>query len=144
MQDCLFCKIASGEIPSKKIYENDHVVAFLDINPSAPGHTLVVPKRHYNNILDVDEKTLVHLIDGVQTVAKRMSEKLGSDITVLQNNGRTSGQIVFHIHFHIIPRTEGDGIHFVHHRIQVSEQELDEMKNKLEKPSHASSSFSGW
>jgi histidine triad (HIT) family protein len=140
MQECLFCKIVSGEIPSKKIYEDDDALAFLDINPAAPGHTLIVSKKHYMNLLDVDELTLRRLINVVQRVSRRIASELKSDVMVLSNNGRASGQIVFHIHFHVVPRYEGDGIHLTHKRMQLSEEDMETMRKKLniekEKSSH--------
>jgi len=132
MHDCLFCKIASGEIPSKKIYEDSATLAILDINPAAVGHILVIPKKHFENIFDVEEPTLRELIESTQKVAKNLREKLDCDVMILQNNGRAAGQIVSHIHFHVIPRKEGDGIHLTHQRFQMSEEQLEDMRKKLE------------
>ncbi len=100
--DCLFCKIIKGEIPSMKIYEDDILIAFLDINPLAVGHTLIVPKKHYKDITDIDNTTLVHIID----VAKMLKEKLENNlkcngISLIQNNG--DAQEIKHFHLHLKP-----------------------------------------
>ena len=107
--DCIFCAIASGEIPSFKIYEDELVLAYLDINPFAKGHTLVIPKVHSKGLLDTDEATLAALIARVKKVAAHVVAKLGCDgFNIVQNNGAAAGQTVYHLHFHIVPRWTGD------------------------------------
>ncbi|MBI5061486.1 MAG: HIT family protein [Candidatus Aenigmarchaeota archaeon] len=130
-ENCLFCKIVRGEIPSKKIYEDDATVAFLDVSPAALGHTLVIPKAHFENIFDVDEATLYKLAGAVKKIAKNIKSHLNCDIMLLQNNGRHSGQIVDHAHFHVIPRKEGDGIRLSHARMQLSSEELEQIRRRL-------------
>ena len=106
--NCIFCAIAAGEIPSFKVYEDELVLAYLDINPFAKGHTLVIPKEHSEGILDTDDETLAAVIARVKKVAARLKEKLGADgFNVLQNNGEAAGQTVKHLHFHIVPRFGG-------------------------------------
>lgn len=103
--DCIFCAIAEGEIPSFKIYEDGEVLAYLDINPCSKGHTLVIPKKHYANLAETDEEALKTLIASVRKVAVHIAQRLGADgFNILQNNGRAAGQSVFHVHFHIVPR----------------------------------------
>lgn len=111
--DCVFCAIAAGEIPSFKIYEDDFVLAFLDINPFSEGHTLVIPKEHYKGLLDVPPKVLAVLLERVQKVSSHIAKALACDgFNILQNNGAAAGQTVNHIHFHIVPRMEGSVLSF--------------------------------
>lgn len=106
--DCVFCAIAAGEIPSFKVYEDDLVLAYLDINPCSKGHTLVIPKAHTTGLLDTSDEMLAALLARVKKVAARLKEVLPCDgFNILQNNGAAAGQSVFHIHFHIVPRYEG-------------------------------------
>jgi histidine triad (HIT) family protein len=103
----IFAKIIKGEIPSHKVYEDDHVLAFMDVMPQAPGHTLVLPKKPSRNLLDADPATLSHLILVVQKVANAVRGAFDADgIYVAQFNEASAGQTVFHLHFHVIPRHE--------------------------------------
>jgi histidine triad (HIT) family protein len=103
--DCIFCKIASGEIPSSKIYEDDKVFAFLDISPQSKGHTLVIPKQHFGTIYDIPEDVLVDLIKVVKNISHDIKDRLGcGGLNIKQNNGELAGQTVHHLHFHLIPR----------------------------------------
>lgn len=100
--DCLFCKIINGEIPSYKIYEDDYTIAFLDINPDSDGHTLIIPKKHFNDLDDIDINTLNHINFSSKKVKKILEEKLNCDgISLLQNNGIV--QDVKHYHLHLKP-----------------------------------------
>lgn len=100
--DCIFCKIVNGEIPSYKIYEDDNVLAFLDINPDCDGHTLIIPKKHYKDLDDIDMDTLNCINDAAKKIKKELEEKLRCvGITLLQNNGEI--QEVKHYHLHIKP-----------------------------------------
>ena len=114
--NCVFCAIAAGEIPSCKVFEDDFCLAYLDINPFAEGHVLVIPKAHTTGLLDTPDETLAALAVRVKRVAARVKEALPCDgFNILQNNGAAAGQTVPHIHFHIVPRREGGsgGISFV-------------------------------
>ena len=103
--NCIFCAIAEGEIPSFKIYEDEMCLAYLDINPFSKGHTLVIPKAHSEGLLDTPCETLAELVKRVKKVASRIKSALGADgFNTLQNNGEAAGQTVKHIHFHIVPR----------------------------------------
>jgi histidine triad (HIT) family protein len=107
----IFAKILKGEIPSYRVYEDEHVVAFMDVMPQAPGHTLVMPKKPSRNLLDADPKTLSHLIGVVQKVANAVKDAFDADgIYVAQFNEPSAGQTVFHLHFHVIPRHEGTAL----------------------------------
>lgn len=111
MRDCIFCKIIAGEIPCHKVYEDERTLAFLDINPVNPGHTLVVPKKHAANIEEADEETLYWLIKTVKKVGRSLKENLGAaGYNVAENNDAAAGQLVPHLHFHLIPRRENDGL----------------------------------
>ena len=106
--DNIFAKILRGEIPSARVYEDDAVVAFLDVMPQAPGHTLVVPKAPSRNLLDADPATFGHLTAVVQKVARAVKQALQADgVTIMQFNEAASGQTVFHLHVHVIPRHDG-------------------------------------
>jgi histidine triad (HIT) family protein len=110
MEDCIFCKIVKGEIPCDKVYEDEIVFAFLDMNPVNIGHTLILPKKHFENIFDIEENTLAHIIK----IAKKISialKKVGVDgVNISINNGGAAGQVVFHSHTHVIPRLKEDGL----------------------------------
>ena len=111
--DCVFCAIAAGEIPCFKVFEDDFALAYQDINPFSEGHTLVIPKAHTTGLLDTPEETLAALLARVKKVAAHIKTALGCDgFHILQNNGAAAGQTVGHIHFHIVPRREGDPIEF--------------------------------
>ena len=101
--DCLFCKIINGEIPCYKIYENDYILAFLDINPDSDGHTLIIPKKHFLDISDIDDNTLSEIFKGAKIVKDLLEKTLNCDgMTLLQNNGNV--QEVKHFHLHLKPQ----------------------------------------
>lgn len=108
---CIFCRIVSGALPSTRVYEDEHVMAFLDINPVAKGHLLVIPKCHYETLLDVPEETGARIMPVLKLLGKAVMMATGADgFNCLQNNFAASGQVVFHSHWHIVPRFEGDGL----------------------------------
>lgn len=109
MNDCIFCKIIAGEIPAEKIYEDEHTYAFLDINPNNFGHTLVLPKQHFENIFDLPADTLQHMQITAQKVAKALKKFGAEGVNIISNNERAAGQLVFHAHTHVIPRYTDDG-----------------------------------
>ncbi|MDO4369148.1 MAG: HIT family protein [bacterium] len=107
MKDCLFCKIIDGEIPSHKVYEDDNTLAFLDINPESLGHTLIIPKKHFNNYEDIDLETIRDVNETAKKVYTLIKDKLNPDgIRLVQNNGII--QDVLHYHLHIVPIYKGD------------------------------------
>ena len=112
MADCIFCKIIAGEIPSSKVYEDDQVVAFLDISQVTPGHTLVVPKQHFRNLLEMDADSTSQLFARVPDIARKVMKATGAKgINILNNNEEIAGQTVFHTHVHLAPRyDETDGL----------------------------------
>lgn len=104
----IFAKILRGEFPCYKVYENDHVIAFLDIMPRAPGHTLVIPKAPARNILDIDPEDFAHVARGAHTIARAAKAAFKADgITVQQFSEAAGGQVVFHLHMHVMPRHNG-------------------------------------
>ena len=130
--DCIFCKIAKGEIPSRKVYEDKDVIAFLDINPANPGHTLVMPKRHAETIMDADDESLEKAIVVAKTIATRIKERLNADgVNILQNNGKHAGQLVNHVHFHVMPRFAEDKILISYPKIKLEEKDFEEIQKKL-------------
>ena len=111
MANCIFCKIIAGEIPSTKVYEDDKVLAFLDISPINPGHTLVIPKEHYETLVDLPDEELAGLMPVAKNIGQAIMSKLGADgFNIGLNNGKAAGQEVDHVHFHVIPRHQGDGL----------------------------------
>lgn len=115
MTDCLFCKIVNGEMPSEKIYEDEVVLALLDIHPLSTGHTVLVPKIHAKNILDLPENQIGPLFLGVRKVTVALNLALKPHgFTIGINHGKVSGQTIDHLHVHVIPRFEGDGGGSIH------------------------------
>ncbi len=111
MNDCIFCKIIKGEIPSFKIFEDEHAFAFLDINPIECGHTLVIPKFHAKELFFLPPEELAGVMPAIQRTATLLKKKLGCDgMALSQLNGEAAGQTVFHVHFHLIPRYAGTPI----------------------------------
>jgi histidine triad (HIT) family protein len=109
MTDCIFCKIVAGDIPSYKVYEDDHALAFLDLTQTTKGHTLVVPKTHVRNVLEMDASQAGDLFSRVPEIARHLVDKLGAKgMNILQNNEEIAGQSVFHAHVHLIPRYAAD------------------------------------
>lgn len=121
-EDCIFCKIIEGEIPSYKVYEAENVVAFLDANPVSKGHTLVLPKKHAENIHDAEKMN--YLWDGIVEVADAVKAAFEPEgINIIQNNGEVAGQEVFHLHFHVIPRYDGSEIDLDYNRSKLQDGE---------------------
>lgn len=111
VDDCLFCKMVAGEIPVTKIYEDDVVLAFLDIGPISDGHTLVIPKQHFEKLSACPAELLGQVSSRLGRIAGAVAAGTNSDgYNVLCNNGRAAGQLVEHLHFHVIPRHAGDGV----------------------------------
>ena len=127
---CIFCEIVNGNIPSSKVYEDDNYLAILDLSQTTLGHTLVMPKKHYDNFLEMDSKEAGELMSAVNTVAKKVVKNLGaSGCNILNNTNEVAGQTVMHTHVHIIPRySKDDSI-----KIDFSENkyDLNEILNKI-------------
>ncbi len=111
MDECVFCRMVAGEIPVTRIYEDEAVLAFLDIGPLSDGHTLVIPKRHCARVHECDPDVLAEVGRRLGKIAVAVAKAMEADgYNVLCNNGRAAGQVVEHLHFHIIPRRTGDGV----------------------------------
>ena len=112
-RDCIFCRIAAGEIPCAKLLEDDSALAFLDIGPLAPGHALLIPKAHYETLGQMPPELAGAVLRHLPALAVAVQKATGCEgLNVLQNNGRVAHQVVPHVHFHLIPRSGGDAFHF--------------------------------
>jgi histidine triad (HIT) family protein len=135
MPDCIFCKIIRGELPSYKIFENEHVLAFLDIHPTNAGHTLVIPKRHSKNIFDIPKEDWAHVTEAARMLAAAIEKALNADgVNLGMNNREHAGQIVDHTHVHIIPRFKGDGFKLMpqrEYRIREADETVKKIKAQL-------------
>lgn len=133
-QDCIFCKIINGDIPSATIFENDEYKVILDAFPAAKGHTLILPKTHFENIYDIDGETAGRLFAAATKVARAIKEVTGCEgMNILQNNGTVAGQTVHHFHIHLIPRFEGDGMRFGWKTQRYGQDVYDELKETITK-----------
>lgn len=129
--DCLFCKIVRKEIPANIIYQNDKTLAFLDIRPVNPGHTLVIPKKHYEHCLETPDDILAEIMKTVRHLAQAILSAVGAAAFNLGANcGRVAGQAVFHTHFHIMPRFPDDGHHLFHGK-EIAKDELENIALKI-------------
>lgn len=129
MKECVFCKIANGEFPATKLLENKNTISFLDINPVNHGHILVMPKKHYETVMDVPGKELGKVMEMVPPLAKAVAEVTNADgLNIFQTNKPCAGQTVPHVHFHIIPRHKDDGFHFGWRQGRYNEGEIDRMQ----------------
>jgi len=132
MADCIFCKIIAGEIPSSKILEDDTKLAFMDINPLHPGHVLLIPRKHYERVTDLPGHELAELMRVMPDLARAVVKATGAQgFNIFQTNGACSGQVVPHVHFHVIPRRPGDGLGFRWNPGQYAEGEMDRMHAKI-------------
>lgn len=131
--DCLFCQIVDGDIPSYTVYEDEDTLAFLDVNPVSRGHTLVIPKKHAEHVTGLDTATTSAVFETVQNVATAIEDTLGPDgINLLQNNGEAAGQEIDHVHVHIIPRYADDGFHFSFDSGDLPEADAEDLLDALQ------------
>ena len=132
MDNCIFCKIIAGEIPSAVIFEDEEFKAILDRFPGNIGHVLVLPKKHYSNIFDIDEDVAGRLFRLATKIAKNMKEVLGFEaMNVVQNNGSLAGQTVHHFHLNLIPRYENDKVQIKWEQLDLTDEQIAEIQNKL-------------
>lgn len=130
--DCIFCKLANGDIPTNSIYEDDDFKVILDAAPATKGHCLILPKEHFADLLETDETVLAKALPLAKKIAKRQKEVLGADgVNILQNNGSEAGQTVFHLHIHIVPRYEGEKEILTWGHQDFSEEETKEIQKAL-------------
>lgn len=134
MDDCVFCKMVAGEIPVVKLYEDEAVLAFLDIGPVSDGHTLVIPKTHCTRVHECDPQVLAKVGVSLGRIAGAVAKAMEADgYNVLCNNGRAAGQVVDHLHFHIIPRKAGDGVFTQWPAHKYAEGRIAEIAEKIHK-----------
>ncbi|GIN73854.1 protein hit [Bacillus sp. J14TS2] len=135
MSDCIFCKIINGEIPSAKVFENDDVLAFLDISQVTKGHTLVIPKIHKEDVFDLDTETAEKLFSVVPAISRALRSQFDlKGLNLINNNGSFAGQEVFHYHLHLVPRYDkNDGIKkkFISHQAEYSNEDLQQIASTI-------------
>lgn len=128
--DCLFCKIAAGEIPATKVYEDGDMVAFLDIKPVNPGHVLVIPKAHYALLSETPDDVAAEMMKIVPSLGKAIMKATGTHgFNLMMNNGQDSGQLIGHVHMHIIPRHAGDGHEAWHGKDYADPDQMNNLAN---------------
>lgn len=131
---CIFCKIIDGEIPSTPIYEDDNYRVIMDISPASKGHVILLPKKHFANLFEMDDETAKEIMLVVRKVATAMKKALDCDgINILQNNGEAAGQTVFHYHVHFIPRYENDSVGINWEHLSYADGEAAEIAEKIKK-----------
>ncbi len=132
MENCIFCKIALGEIPGRTIEETEDFRVVLDVSPASRGHALILPKAHYSNLYELPEELAAEAMKLAKKVSIRMKERLNcAGVNLVQNNEAAAGQTVFHFHMHVIPRYEEDGQRIGWNPVQLPEQELDGVQKIL-------------
>jgi len=132
MEDTIFSKIIRKEIPAEIVYEDVHTLAFLDISPNAPGHTLVIPKEPCRNIFDMKEASFAPFMRTIQKVAQALKAVGAEGVNVITNNEPAAGQVIFHAHAHVIPRRSGDGLVYGYpEKEKAPPEELKQMAEKL-------------
>ncbi len=130
--NCIFCKIINGDIPSRKLYEDDKFIVMLDISPASKGHALVIPKEHYANIYELPEELCAEAMKLAKKMVAKMTEVLHADgFNILQNNGEVAGQTVHHFHMHLIPRYENGQELFHYEPLNMMAEELDAVKEAV-------------
>lgn len=133
MEDDIFCKIVRREIPAQVVYEDEHTLAFLDIAPNSKGHTLVIPKKHARNIFDIDQETLAQTMEAVHKVAPAVKSAVNArGVHITSNHEAEAGQVVFHLHFHIIPRHARSEFEFWP-KIDISSDEQERIAEAIRK-----------
>ena len=128
--DCIFCKLANGIIPTNSLYEDDVVKVIFDAGPASLGHVLILPKEHFDNVYALDDDTAAHVFQVAVKVAKALKEGLNLEgLNIVQNNGEIAGQTVFHFHMHIIPRYKGDTVNVGWKPGEVTDEEIEKIKS---------------
>jgi len=132
--NCIFCKLANGEIPTNSIYEDDNYKVILDMSPATKGHALILPKDHYRNMYEIPDEKAGEAFALASSLVKSMTKKLGADgFNIVQNNEEVAGQTVFHLHIHLIPRYKNDNQKILWNPTSPSAEELTDIKNILTK-----------
>ena len=134
MEDCIFCKIVDGKIPAAKVYEDSHVISFLDIMPANKGHCLVVPKKHSSNLIEMNEEDLAATMKAAKKIARALSLSFGNgSFNIVMNNGKEAGQLVNHAHIHLIPRFQKDRLRIKWSHLKYEGDEMKEYADKIKK-----------
>lgn len=130
--DCIFCKLANGDIPTNSIYEDEVVKVIFDASPAAPGHILILPKNHYDDIYSMDDETAAHVFKVAVKLSKAYRRALDFDgLNIVQNNGEAAGQTVFHFHMHIIPRYKNDTVNVTWKQNEADASVIEDIKSKV-------------
>ena len=130
--DCIFCRIANGEIPSKTIYEDEEFRVILDLGPASKGHALILPKEHFTNLYELPDDTVGNAMKLAKKMAAEISQKLKCDgLNIVQNNGAAAGQTVFHFHIHLIPRYKSDAGMIEWIPGEISDEELEKIRKQI-------------
>ena len=130
--NCIFCKIANGEIPSKTLYEDDKFRVILDLGPASKGHALILPKEHYADLYELPEETAGEVMKLAKKMATQMTQRLGCEgFNLVQNNGELAGQTVFHFHMHLIPRYREDGQKIGWKPQEATQEELETIRAQI-------------
>ena len=130
--NCIFCKIANGEIPSKTLYEDDKFRVILDLGPASKGHALILPKEHYADLYELPEETAGEVMKLAKKMAAQMTQRLGWEgFNLVQNNGELAGQTVFHFHMHLIPRYRDDGQKIGWKPQEATQEELETIRAQI-------------
>ena len=132
--DCIFCKLANGNIPTNALYEDYMVKVIFDAGPVTKGHLLILPKNHFDDIYSLDDETAAHIFKVAVKLSKALKKALHCDgLNILQNNGELAGQTVFHFHMHIIPRYKGDSFEMKFNPGAISDDEINELREKIQR-----------
>lgn len=130
--ECIFCAIVEGKIPAAKVYENEYVLAFMDIAPANPGHLLIIPKQHYRNIFDLPAEVGSKIMEAAVSLAKAIREALNPDgLNLFQSNEPAAFQTVFHFHLHLIPRWEGDPLRLPWRPSEGNMEQINDIASKI-------------
>ena len=131
-ENCIFCKLAGGEIPTATLYEDEDFRVILDANPAAKGHALIIPKEHYANLYELDDELAGKVLVLAKKMITKLTDILGCDgYNIVQNNGEAAGQTVFHFHMHLIPRFKDDGVGGTWKRGELTEEDKNDSLSKM-------------
>lgn len=131
-ENCIFCKLANGDIPTATLYEDDDFRVILDAGPASKGHALILPKEHYKNLYELDDEIAAKALVLAKKMITKLTDVLGCDgYNIVQNNGEVAGQTVFHFHIHLIPRYEGDEVGLGWKMDELTDEVRDEILSKL-------------
>ena len=131
-EDCIFCKIVAGEVPAQRVDEDEHTIAFMDLNPWTRGHALVIPRAHSRNLYEADDEQLAHTIRAAKRLALRMRDRLGCDgVNLINSCEPAAWQTVFHLHMHVVPRYDGDPLELPTRPREADPDELQAVAGEL-------------